>query len=93
MTKINFARFHFNGVDTTLLDLKTKNLNGHASGEDTSGVEDADLHILIAAGVLPDSQSGDSTPRGGGKAGSSISSAGVILGLWISLLCVSERDL
>ncbi len=91
MTKINFARFHFNGVDTTLLDLKTKNLNGH--GEDTSAVEDADLHILIAAGMLPDSQSADSTPRGGGKAGSSISSTGVVLGLWISLLCVSERDL
>jgi hypothetical protein len=61
LTKIKFARFHFNGVNTTLLDRKTKNLNSGGVGDtDAAQVEgDADMHTLIATGVLSGSDDTD----------------------------------
>ena len=61
LTKIKFARFHFNGVNTTLLDRKTKNLNNSGGGDtDAAQLEgDADMHTLIATGVLSGSDDAD----------------------------------
>jgi hypothetical protein len=67
LTKIKFARFHFNGVNTTLLDRKTKSLSTGSTGVGESPHhEDPDVKKLKAAGLLPDSTSADSAQAAGG---------------------------
>lgn len=71
LTKIKFARFNFNGVNTTLLDRKTKSLNNGAGGADKDAApiqDDADMHTLIATGVLSGPETADDPSQAGGVA-------------------------
>jgi len=66
LTKIQFARFSFNGVDTTMLDRQIKKVcNGSVEGSDGAQVLDStDLQSLIDKGVLSDS-GGEEDAAGG----------------------------
>ena len=57
LTKIQFARFSFNGVDTRLLDRQTKKVNnGSVEGsEGSQPLEGTDLQSLIDTGLFTES--------------------------------------
>ena len=86
MTKIQFARFSFNGVDTTLLDRQTKKVNnGSVEGSEGAQVlEGTDLQSLIDKGLFKEA-------GGAEDAASGTSFAGTASALSVRLMCARAR--